>query len=313
MNKRDQVLGLLDQSQSPSYIPAAFFLHFPRDCHRGQAAIDKHLEYFRHTGMDIVKIQYEFAFPRLAEIQSPDDWKTMPAYRQEFFQDQLDIVAGLVQAVQGEALVLQTLYSPFMSAGHTVGGDVLDQHLKTVPEKVVPGLEIITESILWFVRECVKLGVDGFYASTQGGEGFRFQDPAIFGSYVQPYDLAILNEIDRTCAFNILHVCDYSGPYDSFAPFVDYPGHVVNSPLEVGGETMTAAQAGVFWGRPYMGGLDRHGILADGTADQIRTAVLDVLKDAPERFFLGADCTVPGDINWDNLKAAIETAHTYRK
>jgi uroporphyrinogen decarboxylase len=76
---------------------------------------------------------------------------------------------------------------------------------------------------------------------------------------------------------------------------------------------MTAAQAAAFWGRPYMGGLDRHGVLVDGTQDQIRAAVLELLEDAPERYFLGADCTVPGDIDWDNLKAAIETAHKYKK
>jgi uroporphyrinogen decarboxylase len=61
-----------------------------------------------------------------------------------------------------------------------------------------------------------------------------------------------------------------------------------------------------------MGGLDRHGVLANGTQEQIRAAVLDLLQDAPERFFLGADCTVPGDIDWDNLKTAMDTAHAYR-
>ena len=313
MNKREKVLGLLDPTQPPDYVPAAFFLHFPQECHRGQAAIDAHLEYFRYTGMDVCKIQYEFAFPRLAEIQSPGDWAQMPAYRREFFQDQLEVVAGLVQAVQGEALVLQTLYSPFMSAGHTAGSDLLDEHLKTAPEKVAPGLETITESILWFVRACVELGVDGFYASTQGGEGFRFQDPSIFATYVKPYDLAVMNEIDAKSAFNILHVCDYNGPYDDFVPILDYPGHVVNSPLKVGERTMTAAEASTLWGRPYMGGLDRHGVLVDGTQEQIRAEVLDVLRDAPERFFLGADCTVPGDMNRDHLRTAIQTAHDYRR
>jgi uroporphyrinogen decarboxylase len=313
MNKREKVLSLLDSTRPPSYIPAAFFLHFPPDCHSGQAAIDAHLEFCGYTGMDVVKIQYEFAFPRLAEIQSPDDWAKMPAYRRDFFQEQLDVVDGLVTATRGEMLVLQTLYSPFMSAGHTASSDVLDDHLKAAPEKVVPGLETITESILWFVRECIKLGVDGFYASTQGGEGFRFRDPSIFEAYVKPYDLAVMNEIDALGTFNILHVCDYCGPYDDLTPIQDYPGHVVNSPLEVGGKAITAAQAAEFWGRPYMGGMDRHGVLVDGTEDQIRAAALDLLKDAPERFFLGADCTVPGDINWDHLKAAIDTAHAYKR
>jgi uroporphyrinogen decarboxylase len=287
-------------------------LHFPPDCRSGQAAIDKHVAYFRHTGMDFVKIQYEFAFPRCPEIRSPDDWVNMPVYGREFFQDQLDVVKGLVQAAEGEALVVQTLYSPFMSAGHTVGGEAFTEHLKTDPDKTTPGMEAITESTLWFVRECIRLGVDGFYASTQGGEGYRFDDPALFGQYVKPYDLAVMNEINQSCPFNILHVCDYTGGYDDMTPFLEYPGHVVNSPLTVGSQTMTPKQASEFFGRPYMGGLDRHGTLVTGSPDEIRAAVRDLLADAPERYILGADCTLPGDIDWDKIKIAIETAHQYR-
>jgi len=182
MNKREKVLSLLDASQTPSYVPAAFFIHFPPDCRRGQAAIDKHLEYFRYTGMDFVKIQYEFAFPHLDQIQSPDDWGKMPRYGREFFQDQLDIVEGLVQTIDGEALVIQTLYSTFMSAGHTTSDQIITEHIKTAPGKVKKGLDVIAESILWFVRECVKLGLDGFYASTQGGERFRFEDRSLFNA-----------------------------------------------------------------------------------------------------------------------------------
>jgi uroporphyrinogen decarboxylase len=61
-----------------------------------------------------------------------------------------------------------------------------------------------------------------------------------------------------------------------------------------------------------MGGLDRKGVIATGTDDEIRRAVEDVLREAPERFVLGADCTVPGDTRWENLRTAIATAHAYR-
>ncbi len=166
--------------------------------------------------------------------------------------------------------------------------------------------------MLWFVRECIKLGIDGFYASTQGGEGYRFEDPSLFARYVKPYDLAVMNEINRACPFNILHVCDYTGGYDDLTPFLDYPGHVVNCPLKVGPRTMTASEAAHLFGRPYMGGLDRHGTIVTGSQGEIRAAVQEVLRDAPERFILGADCTLPSDIDWDNIKTAISTAHGYR-
>jgi uroporphyrinogen decarboxylase len=312
VNKREKVLSLLDENRTPGYVPAAFFIHFPPECHRGQAAINKHLSYFRYTGMDFVKIQYEFPFPHHPEIESPNDWVKMPLYGREFFQDQLDVVEGLVKAVKREALVIQTLYSPFMSAGHTTSDRMITEHIKTAPEKVKTGLEIITESTLWFVRECIKLGLDGFYASTQGGESHRFEDPSLFAEYIKPYDLAVMNEIDRACLFNILHVCDYQGEYDDLTPFLDYPGHIVNCPLRLGSQAMTASEAARIFGRPYMGGLDRHGVIATGSQDEIKAVVQDVLRDAPERCILGADCTLPSDIDWSNIKTAIATAHAYR-
>ena len=61
-----------------------------------------------------------------------------------------------------------------------------------------------------------------------------------------------------------------------------------------------------------MGGLDRHGTIATGTEEEITATVRALLQDAPDRLILGADCTLPGDTNWDNIKAAISAAHTYR-
>src|SRR5579872_1326565 len=161
MNRRDEVLGLLDGrldgNPPQAYIPAAFFLHFPPDCHQGLAAVDKHREFFRSTGMDFVKIQYERPFPRRA-IERPADWAGIPALNREFFEPQLGVVSGLVDALKPEALVVVTLYSPFMCAGQVGGAQTLTAHLQTDPDAVKKGLEIVTDSLMVFVRECIRLG-----------------------------------------------------------------------------------------------------------------------------------------------------------
>jgi uroporphyrinogen decarboxylase len=311
MNKRDVILGLAEAGRSLPYVPAAFFLHFPAAFHFGPAAVDKHLEYFRYTGMDFVKIQYERTFPSQPQIQTPADWARLPRYGRDFFDGQLAAVKGLVQAVGREAVIVMTLYSPFMCAGHATSQALVTDHLNREPEKVCQGLEIITESLLGFVRECIQLGVDGFYTSTQGGEAGRFAASHVFDDYIRPFDLVLMEEANRACPFNILHVCDYHLDYDSFAPFLDYPGTVVNSPLKLGARWLTPTEASALFKRPYMGGLDRKGILMSGTPEQIRQAVNAVIAQAPPRFILGADCTVPGEIPWDNLKIAIEAAHTF--
>jgi uroporphyrinogen decarboxylase len=313
MNKRDAVLAVLDKSHPQPYVPAAFFLHFDEAYHFGSAAVEKHLEYFRRTGMDFLKIQYERTFPTIPTIKRPEDWKTMPSYPLGFYEGQLAAVDGLVKAAKKEALVLITLYSPFMCAGHSTSLPLLTEHLQQDPEAVKKGFEAITSSLMRFVRECVRLGVDGFYASTQGGEANRFRDASLFTRYIKPYDIELMSEMKRTCQFNILHVCDYNAPYADFSAFADYPGHVVNCNPQLAARTLTWKEvARVFGGRPCMGGLDRHGIIAKGSARDIAREVDRVLAEAPRPFIIGADCTVPSEVSWDSLKAAIEAAHAHK-
>jgi uroporphyrinogen decarboxylase len=145
--------------------------------------------------------------------------------------------------------------------------------------------------------------------STQGGEAGRFGEPSVFSTYIKPSDLLVMNEIQRTFPFNILHVCDYHAPYDDLAPYRDYPGHIVNCGTRLRSGSLAPKQIASLFGRPYMGGMDRHGILVTGTREQIRAEARSVCSEAPALFALGADCTVPSDIPWDNLKAAIDAAH----
>jgi uroporphyrinogen decarboxylase len=68
MNKRDVVLNLLDANKPQPYIPAGFFIHFDPGYHFGQAAVDKHLEYFRYTDMDLVKIRSRAKVTRITHV-----------------------------------------------------------------------------------------------------------------------------------------------------------------------------------------------------------------------------------------------------
>ena len=313
MKKRDLVLQTLEKNKPQSHIPAAFFLHFDPEFHRGQAAIDKHLEYFRYTGMDFVKIQYEKVFPFREEIRKPEDWLKMPQYGIDFYQDQVDIARGLVQAAGKEALVIMTLYSPFMCAGHTVGGDVLVDQIRENPEAVKKGMEIITESLRTFVRACITAGVDGFYHSTQGGETSRFEGSPLFEECVKPFDLALMNEINEKCVFNILHVCDYVDGYTDLTPFLDYPGDVVNCSLKMVDQHLSGQQVVEMFDRPFMGGVERLGTILDGSPEEVEVMVREVLASAPDRYILGADCTIPSTVNWENIRTAIQVAHNYSR
>jgi len=312
MNKRDVILDLINDSSTPGYVPAAFFLHFGPAYQQGQSAIDKHLEFFHATGMDFVKIQYEQTLPPAPAMLKPTDWAQAPHCSETFYEPTLRVVEGLVKAAKADAPIILTIYSPFMLAAQLASPADLGAHLRENPDAVKKGLEILTENILTLLRACKKVGIDGFYVSTQGGEAFRFPETDIFQRYIKPTDLTVWGEI-QDLPFNILHVCDYNGTYDDLSPFLDYPGHVINCSQQVGGQTLSDQQISQMFKRPFMGGMERKGTLATGSLEKIRQTTTNVLSQAPERFILAADCTVPAETPWENLKAAIDTAHQYRK
>ncbi|WP_460911263.1 uroporphyrinogen decarboxylase family protein [Spirosoma areae] len=312
-SKRDLMMQVLNTSGTPSYIPAGFFLHFPAEQRTGDAAIKAHLDYFRATGMDFVKIQFEQSYPRIAEVQRAADWAKIPVLREAWFEPSLYIIKGLIKAAKPEALILPTMYSPYQMAKQAVPKELLLKHVQEDPEAVSRGMENVTLSVMNYVRAAARAGVDGFYTCSQGGEASAVADRALFNRVIKSYDMLIQKEVTQLTPVNILHVCDYEGAYAEFGSrFQDYPGQIVNVPLAAEGKPLSLNQAADLFKRPVMGGIDRHGVLSTGTPAEVKKAVELVLKDAPAHVILGANCTVRTDIPIQNLQTAIKTAHEFR-
>jgi len=312
-SKRDLMLGVLNTATTPGYIPAAFFMHFGV---RGDAAVRTHLDYFHGTGMDFLKIQFDeqqLQLPPNAKIKTVADWATIPILPEAWFEPSLYLLKSLIKEAKSEALIIQTLFSPYQMAKQAVPWKVLVEHVKQDAESVCRGMENITLSLLNFVQAAARLGVDGFYTCTQGGETNRIADRALFNRAIKNYDMLLYKEVAQLVPYNILHVCDYDGPYEEFdLRFQDYPGLVVNVPLMADGKPLSLRQAADIFKRPIMGGLDRHGILSTGSPDEVKKATLEALTNAPAQFILGADCTVSPKTPRENLQMAIKTAHEFR-
>ncbi len=310
MNKRTKMQELLEKDNSWDYIPSAFFTHFDESYRKGQAAVNKHIDYFRFTGMDFLKIQFEQPFPPMEQIKTARDWDLFPFYGIEYYQETLEIVKSLVGEMRREALVLMTVYSPFMNARSVVNDQVINQHLEEDPQKVAKAIDKAAESTLLFIKECKKIGVDGFYASTQGREAGRFQTPDIFERFIRPADVEVMNEMNRGTSCNILHICDFRKPYENITDFVGYPCQIVSVPsILEGGKRIELTEAYKTFGRPIMGGIDRLGHINSEPSQALEEEIDTAFCQAPERFILGADCTVP-QASWNSIKFAVEKAHS---
>jgi uroporphyrinogen decarboxylase len=312
VNKREKVLAVLDRSKPNAYVPAAFFMHFADKL--GAGAVKSHIEFFRATNMDFSKVQYEVTLPKQPEIKTPKDWDKIKVYGQELFEPQFEVIRQIVKELKNEVLIIPTVYSPLLLAEQVVGQENIVAHIKENPDAVAKGFARLAENIVYYIRESAKIGVDGFYLSTHGGDKALFYNTPTFDKVIRPFDEIIFNEATSISQFNILHICSPENTYQELDHLTAYPSSVINPPVILNdGSKTDLKDVERLFNRPVMSGLDHHGVIAHGSADDIRREIDEVFRNnAPQNFIFAANCTVPSDTSWQNLRAAIDYAHDWR-
>lgn len=315
-SKRERILQVLDQSRPNEYVPAAFFLHFENKL--GRKAVQDHKDFYRATNMDFVKVFYEIAVPQV-DIQSGKDWEKVPVYGEDFFEPQVAVIEDLAREFKGEAFILPTVYSPLALAHQTLGranGKNFRKLVEENPKAFGKAIKNLSLSIENYLRAARKRGADGFYISSQGGDGNSLPEK-IWNEQVRQWDKHVSEVAAEIGEINILHICDYGTPYknaEALYAYADYPASIINVPLNFSdGTTLNLKEAQKRFGRPIFGGLERLGVIANGSIEEAKAAVDKVLQNAAPNFILGADCTVPGTTDWDKLRAVIDYAHNWRK
>jgi uroporphyrinogen decarboxylase len=301
MNKVERVRAALAGAEVDR-VPASFWFHFPRDKARGEASVKAHLDYYRASGIDFLKIMNEHPYQANINLKTPADWRQVrPApLSSSFYQGQLDEIKRIVDALQGECLTVTTIFGPFSSGNHAAN-NLVTEHLKTDPAPVSQGLAAIAESLAEFAVACVEAGASGIYYSAQGGEADRFTEEA-FLRYIKPHDLTVLNAVKDDGEFHLLHICK---DHIRLPLYADYPGHAVNWAATKNNLNLKEGQA--LFKRPVVGGMGDRGIIVDGSPEAIQGAVQKVIADFGARgLIVGADCTLPTDIAVDNIRLAVE-------
>ena len=74
MDKRTRVLNAMNKKEV-DHVPVGFWFHFSGEEAAGDACVQAHLNYYRETDLDFLKVMCDgyFAWP-LPEIREAEDW-----------------------------------------------------------------------------------------------------------------------------------------------------------------------------------------------------------------------------------------------
>lgn len=304
--RREIMQHFLDGKDYTNYVPTVFFMHFPAG--KGRDAVYYHVRHLNRTGVDLLKIQFEQYQPNFSP-ETIKDWERIQPLPSDFYAPTVDVVREVLDIVGQETMVIPTVYSAFQTLRMQIGIPAVIRWAKENPEQVLRALRIYNDALLGFVKDCKDLGVDGFFMPTQGGENIYNEVPDFFERFIRPFDMELMTECTEGTHCNILHICDWEGPYDDLSAFASYPGEIVNTPNYVGGQPFTPNDASNLFGRIVLGGLERKGVINKGTPEEVTVEVQKLLENRPRHYMLGSECTIDNRTSIENIRAAVRTAH----
>lgn len=314
MNKRENVINLL-KTKKAEWIPAGFWIHFPKEIQSPDDIVQAHREFAIATNLDISKIMNENEFRSAISIKRASEWQQIKCWKKNdsLFLNQKDIINRILDTYNGEYYTLGTIHGIVASLSHSSGIkylhslELMQAHYKENPASFKTALKITLDNVMTMVQVTLDTAVDGIYYAALGGEKHRFDDE-FFQEVIAPYDRMLLDTIQSKPIF--LHMCKNNVELQRFK---DYPCDVVNWACYDSDYSLEKGAA-IFPDKILSGGLDdRAGVIVDGTQAEIKQEVNAVLsRMAVKPFILGADCTLPTEIDYQRIRTAVDSINGFQ-
>jgi uroporphyrinogen decarboxylase len=346
MNKRELVLKTFHNEESER-VPVGFWFHFAENeledifekPHLLSINLEGHRKFYREFQPDFVKIMTDgfFAYPNdvFRNAKSAAELKSIKPIGADhpWIRKQIEFAKTLSSEFGKEVLCFYNIFSPAtlfkfarlsaIADSSPASGAALAQD-KQLADFIEAGRgDAASGAALAFAAAASDFaalargvitegGADGIYYSAQDIADPRI-DAEARKAVLAPADHAILRAANNAGGLNILHICGYAGHRNELSHFVDYPARIINWAACFEGVSLGAGKK-LFGGRPVIGGFDntKEGVLYSGSREQIEEETRRLLSESGRAgVVLGADCTLPRDIDYKRLEWVRQAARRY--
>lgn len=328
MDKRERLEKTL-AGEPTDRVPVALWRHFPGDDQRAADLARSTVEFQKHYDWDFVKVTPAASYS-VVDYGVQDQWEgsnegertvTRRAVTRSLEWTDLralDPTRGalarqleclrLIESGLGDPSVpvIQTIFSPLAQAKTIAGGETLLRHIRTYPDRVHTGLNVLTESTLRFIEALKRsANIDGIFYAVQHAsyDVLSEEEYKVFGL---PYDRKVLDAIPDKWRFNMLH-------FHGLAPmfkFVDQFRVQAINWHDRETEPDLAKGKSLFIGA-VCGGLSQWEHVHYGTPTSIRDAAREaMIQTNRRRFILAAGCVTMITSPLSNVRAVREVVES---
>ena len=292
------------------HLPLCMWVHFASEHYSGEDAARLHTNFFKIYDWDFMKTMNDYRLP-LPGVPNVTAKEHLLAFKPQSmdhptYANQLACLRKIRADIGPDVAILDTLFDPLQTLVRGTGKQVRDLVFNN-PEAGHAALEAVTQTLITYIGELRKLGVNGVFYSINGAVdpakgGFT---DAQYAEFAAPYDRRILEAAEGMT--RVAHVHGFNLRFDRCA---DYPvevfswSHLATPPSFAEARKLTSAA--------LLGGMDETKI-AYQSVDDIRADITRSVEEAgPRKLLIGPGCTVPPDTPYRLLKAAGDTVRSLR-
>lgn len=333
-NKRD-LLERAMRGEEVERVPCGFWHHFilGKDQFIGleqpevlERAYEGHKKYYDTVRPDMMKLMSEgfFGYPPIMDnpLETEEDLRAIKAVGKNhpWIREQVKHVKRLVDAFHEEVFCFYNIFSPLQMI--RIKFDFLDldfDHFVRLAEAYPDALYAAGQEIMKDVMDLVRLlfeeaRIDGIYYCVQNIQSKKY-DKALYDKIIRPCEKPVLDFANSCSDSNILHICGYARHTNHFAYYKDYAAKIYNWAIHTDGVSLEEGRK-YFQTDCVLGGFDNNpGTLIDcGTKEELEEEVRQLIAENGYRgFILGADCSIPNDIDDARVRIIRDACHKFRK
>ena len=314
-------------------VPTGFWHHFvlgpdqfraDKDPAIRDRIVEGHRKYYQLVNPDMMKMMNEgfMGYPPIMDnpLETEEDLLRIKAVGPDhpWITEQVKHVQRIIEQFNGEVMTFYNVFAPLQAI--RIKFDFLDMRFDKfvkLAEKYpmafsAAGMEIQKDFVSLIEQLFTQTDLDGIYYCVQ-----NIQSPIytkdLYRKLIRPTEIEVLNAANKYSRYNILHICGYARHTNVLSFYQDYEAgcynwaqHTEKIPLSEG--------ANLFPGKCILGGFDNNpGTLIDRGDDEALERYTKQLIDENgyRGFILGADCSIPNDIDDRRVRVITDAAQKY--
>ncbi|WP_346354776.1 uroporphyrinogen decarboxylase family protein [Azotosporobacter soli] len=317
MLKRERLLNAFNNKEVDR-VPVGFWFHFLKEeeFYQGleqrdliEKNIAAHKAFIEATDPDFVKIMSDgyFLYPSKVypTLHSAADLRKLTPLGKDhpWIQGQVRL-AKTVVGFLNDTSAFYNIFAPSTLLRFAIGNEKFIEYFRQDAAAVADALEIIAQDVATLSELIVtEAGAEGIYLSVQNPENGKISYEE-YRRYITPSERSVLSRANAVSENNILHCCGYAGNKNDLTIWQDYEAKAVNWAVTIENLDLTEGKK-LFADKAVIGGFDnRPGkLLHSGTKEEIESFAETIITKAGKiGVIIGADCTVPSDIELTRLQ-----------